>query len=84
MILRARSSAPSAAAPDIDAGLFDFARDILTLKAKGKNEAEFVARFQQFTPTGDGQGSGGHGVLLLQNRLGGAVRGSAAIQAWRG
>jgi (1->4)-alpha-D-glucan 1-alpha-D-glucosylmutase len=36
--------------PDIDAGLFDFVRDILTLKAKGKNEAEFVARFQQFTP----------------------------------
>jgi len=35
---------------DIGAGLFDFMRDILTLEAKGKNEAEFVLRFQQFTP----------------------------------
>jgi len=35
---------------DISPGLFDFMRDILTLKVKGKNEAEFVARFQQFTP----------------------------------
>ena len=35
---------------DIGAGLFDFVRDILTLKATGKNESEFVERFQQFTP----------------------------------
>ena len=35
---------------DIGPGLFDFLRDILTLKATGENEAEFVARFQQFTP----------------------------------
>ncbi|WP_334239535.1 malto-oligosyltrehalose synthase [Terriglobus sp. ADX1] len=35
--------------PDIDAGLFDFMHDVLTLKVTGKLEGEFVARFQQFT-----------------------------------
>jgi (1->4)-alpha-D-glucan 1-alpha-D-glucosylmutase len=35
--------------PDIDAGLFDFMQDVLTLKVTGKLEGEFVARFQQFT-----------------------------------
>jgi (1->4)-alpha-D-glucan 1-alpha-D-glucosylmutase len=35
--------------PDIDAGLFDFMHDVLTLKVTGEKEAEFVARFQQFT-----------------------------------
>ncbi|HWB33217.1 MAG TPA: malto-oligosyltrehalose synthase [Acidobacteriaceae bacterium] len=35
---------------DIGPGLFDFIRDILSLKVTGKNEAEFVLRFQQFTP----------------------------------
>jgi len=35
---------------DIGAGLFDFMRDILTLKVQGPTEAEFVLRFQQFTP----------------------------------
>jgi (1->4)-alpha-D-glucan 1-alpha-D-glucosylmutase len=34
---------------DIDGGLFDFMRDVLTLKVVGKIEAEFVYRFQQFT-----------------------------------
>jgi (1->4)-alpha-D-glucan 1-alpha-D-glucosylmutase len=34
---------------DIDGGLFDFMRDVLSLKVTGKNEAEFVSRFQQFT-----------------------------------
>lgn len=34
---------------DIDSGLFDFMRDVLTLKVKGKIESEFVDRFQQFT-----------------------------------
>jgi (1->4)-alpha-D-glucan 1-alpha-D-glucosylmutase len=34
---------------DIDGGLFDFMCDVLTLKVNGKNEAEFVNRFQQFT-----------------------------------
>jgi (1->4)-alpha-D-glucan 1-alpha-D-glucosylmutase len=34
---------------DIDAALFDFMRDVLTLKAIGRDESEFVYRFQQFT-----------------------------------
>ncbi len=34
---------------DIDPGLFDFMRDLLTMEVKGKQEAEFVMRFQQFT-----------------------------------
>ena len=36
--------------PDIGAGLFDFLRDVLTLESKGKQESEFLMRFQQFTP----------------------------------
>ena len=31
------------------AALFDFMRDVLTLKVIGKTETEFVYRFQQFT-----------------------------------
>jgi (1->4)-alpha-D-glucan 1-alpha-D-glucosylmutase len=34
---------------DIDSALFDFMRDVLTLKVIGKTETEFVNRFQQFT-----------------------------------
>jgi (1->4)-alpha-D-glucan 1-alpha-D-glucosylmutase len=34
---------------DIDGGLFDFMRDVLTLKVTGTLESEFVYRFQQFT-----------------------------------
>ena len=34
---------------DIDGGLFDFMRDVLTMQAAGKYETEFVMRFQQFT-----------------------------------
>jgi (1->4)-alpha-D-glucan 1-alpha-D-glucosylmutase len=34
---------------DIDGGLFDFMRAVLELRVSGKNEAEFVYRFQQFT-----------------------------------
>ena len=34
---------------DVDAGLFDFMRDVLLLKITGEKEAEFVSRFQQFT-----------------------------------
>lgn len=34
---------------DIDAGLFDFMRDVLTMQITGKQETEFVLRFQQFT-----------------------------------
>src|ERR1700709_457557 len=35
--------------PDIDGGLFEFLRDVLTMKVTGERESEFVARFQQFT-----------------------------------
>lgn len=34
---------------DVDPGLFDFIRDVLTLRARGELETEFVYRFQQFT-----------------------------------
>ncbi len=34
---------------DIDGDLFDFLRDVLTMKVKGKLESEFLLRFQQFT-----------------------------------
>jgi (1->4)-alpha-D-glucan 1-alpha-D-glucosylmutase len=34
---------------DIDGALFDFMRDVLSMKVRGKLESEFVARFQQFT-----------------------------------
>jgi len=35
---------------DIAPGLFDFLGQILTMKVKGKQESEFLMRFQQFTP----------------------------------
>ena len=34
---------------DIDAGLFDFIADIMTLHERGARESEFLLRFQQFT-----------------------------------
>jgi (1->4)-alpha-D-glucan 1-alpha-D-glucosylmutase len=34
---------------DIDGGLFDFLRDVLTMVVKGRQESEFLLRFQQFT-----------------------------------
>ncbi|NYF88781.1 malto-oligosyltrehalose synthase [Tunturibacter empetritectus] len=34
---------------DIDGGLFDFLRDVLTMQVKGRLESEFLLRFQQFT-----------------------------------
>jgi (1->4)-alpha-D-glucan 1-alpha-D-glucosylmutase len=34
---------------DIDGGLFDFLRDVLTLRITGRQESEFVLRFQQFS-----------------------------------
>jgi (1->4)-alpha-D-glucan 1-alpha-D-glucosylmutase len=34
---------------DIDGLLFDFMRDVLTLKVRGEKQREFVYRFQQFT-----------------------------------
>jgi len=35
---------------DIEAGLFDFIGDILTLKVEGRQETELLLQFQQFTP----------------------------------
>ena len=35
--------------PELDTELFDFVRDLLTLKVTGELESEFVMRFQQFT-----------------------------------
>src|SRR4030095_16124004 len=35
--------------PDIEATLFDFLRDLLSLAVTGELEKEFVARFQQLT-----------------------------------
>ena len=34
---------------DLDSELFDFLADVLTMRARGKHESEFVMRFQQFT-----------------------------------
>lgn len=47
-IFRATECA-KASRTDIDSGLFDFMRDVLTLQCTGTNETEFVNRFQQFT-----------------------------------
>lgn len=35
--------------PDLDAGLMDYLGDVLALRARGRLEAEFLLRFQQFT-----------------------------------
>lgn len=35
--------------PEIDAELFDFIADVLTLRERGAQESEFLLRFQQFT-----------------------------------
>jgi (1->4)-alpha-D-glucan 1-alpha-D-glucosylmutase len=35
--------------PDLDAGLFDFIAEVLTLRVSGELEGEFLMRFQQFT-----------------------------------
>ncbi len=35
--------------PDIDPDLFDFLRDVLLLRVRGRLEGEFVMRFEQFT-----------------------------------
>jgi (1->4)-alpha-D-glucan 1-alpha-D-glucosylmutase len=35
---------------DIDPGLFDFIRAVLSAEVNGRNESEFLLRFQQFTP----------------------------------
>jgi (1->4)-alpha-D-glucan 1-alpha-D-glucosylmutase len=35
--------------PDLDASLFDFIADVLTMQVSGESESEFLLRFQQFT-----------------------------------
>ena len=48
-IITAATEAAKISRHDIDPGLFDFLRDVLTMQVTGKQEAEFVLRFQQFT-----------------------------------
>jgi (1->4)-alpha-D-glucan 1-alpha-D-glucosylmutase len=48
-VITAATECAKAARPDIGPGLFDFLRDVLTLQVTGKQESEFVLRFQQFT-----------------------------------
>jgi len=47
--ISAAAECAKAARTDIDCGLFDFLRDVLTMQVAGKQETEFLLRFQQFT-----------------------------------
>jgi (1->4)-alpha-D-glucan 1-alpha-D-glucosylmutase len=55
---------------DIDGGLFDFLRDVLTMVVTGPRESEFVLRFQQFTGPVMAKGVEDT-VLYCYNRLSG-------------
>ncbi|MBB5056626.1 (1-_4)-alpha-D-glucan 1-alpha-D-glucosylmutase [Granulicella aggregans] len=48
-VITAATECAKANRSDIDGGLFDFLRDVLTMQVTGKEESEFVLRFQQFT-----------------------------------
>jgi (1->4)-alpha-D-glucan 1-alpha-D-glucosylmutase len=48
-VITAATECAKSTRSDIDAGLFDFLRDVLTMEVTGKQESEFVLRFQQFT-----------------------------------
>jgi (1->4)-alpha-D-glucan 1-alpha-D-glucosylmutase len=48
-IIAAATECAKANRSDIDGGLFDFLRDVLTMQVSGKEESEFLLRFQQFT-----------------------------------
>jgi len=48
-VIRAATECAKAERTDIDGGLFDFLRDVLTMQVTGKLENEFLLRFQQFT-----------------------------------
>jgi (1->4)-alpha-D-glucan 1-alpha-D-glucosylmutase len=48
-VIQAAITAARQRRADIDPGLFDFMSDVLLLRRRGQNEAEFVLRFQQFT-----------------------------------
>jgi len=47
--IRSAVECAKAARTDIDGGLFDFLGDVLTLEVTGRQEGEFLLRFQQFT-----------------------------------
>ena len=48
-VIAAATECAKTSRTDIDAGLFDFLRDVLSMQVTGKQEAEFLLRFQQFT-----------------------------------
>jgi len=48
-VITAATECAKSSRTDIDGGLFDFLRDVLTMQIAGKQETEFVMRFQQFT-----------------------------------
>jgi (1->4)-alpha-D-glucan 1-alpha-D-glucosylmutase len=47
--IRSAVECAKATRTDIDCGLFDFLGDVLTLEVRGRQETEFLLRFQQFT-----------------------------------
>jgi (1->4)-alpha-D-glucan 1-alpha-D-glucosylmutase len=48
-VIAAATECAKASRTDIDGGLFDFLRDVLSMQVTGKEESEFLLRFQQFT-----------------------------------
>ncbi len=48
-IITAATERAKTARTDIDGGLFDFLGEVLTMQVTGKQESEFLLRFQQFT-----------------------------------
>ncbi len=62
--------------PEIDSDLFDFLRDLLTLRVRGAMESEFVMRFQQFCGPAMAKGVEdtafyGYNRLISLNEVGG-------------
>ena len=56
---------PSVTRPTCPPKPFEFLTHLLLLRQRGNLESEFVRRFQQLSWSGDGQGGGGYGLLLL-------------------
>ena len=48
-VIAAATESAKVSRSDIDGSLFDFLRDVLTTQVTGKQETEFLLRFQQFT-----------------------------------
>lgn len=48
-VIAAATESAKVSRSDIDGSLFDFLRDVLTMQVTGKQETEFLLRFQQFT-----------------------------------